>query len=289
MWCDRHQRDAFLCWKDDQFCGGKPYRPGLDPTGEAAIQTDKAAVKEGDVVVRVVGDKPIEAERAALERDRKRLNDLIEAATKRRDAAQAAGNKAAETSASNEINDRQKSLANKENQLAAKTAELGAFLLRAPVTGTFLPAVKLGQKIPSGGVVGRVQHDPIPVATFKATNTKPFAANASVEVAIGSGEQRLTCTVADVQGDDVKVVCPTDPALTEGVAVTLQVPSGAAQAVPETAPGAPAAAPGDPGAAPSGTAPVPPATGAAAPSGAAAEPAGAAAPGTPPAPGSAAP
>jgi len=43
MWCDRHQRDAFLCWKDDQFCGGKPYRPGLDPTGEAAIQTDKAA------------------------------------------------------------------------------------------------------------------------------------------------------------------------------------------------------------------------------------------------------
>jgi len=203
------------------------------------ILADKTVVKEGDIIMRLVGDKPIEAELGALGRDQKRLKDLIEAATKRRDAASAAGNKAAEAAATTEIGDRQKTLAVKEGLLAKKTSDLDNFLIHAPASGVFSPGVKPGQKVAADAVVAKVQRDAIPTAIFKVANTRPFAANASVEVAIGKGEQRATCTIADVQPDGVKVTCPAEPALTDGVDVTLNAPlttSPEAPAPPTLAP-----------------------------------------------------
>jgi hypothetical protein len=268
------------------------------------IVADQARVKEGDIVLRLVGDKPIEAEISGLMRDQKRLKDQIDAATKKRDAAQHAGNRGAEANAQNEIADREKSLANKQNLLATKTADLDGFLVHAPAAGTFTPLVKLSQKITADAVIGKLQRDPIPTATFKV-DTKAYAANASVEVTVGKGEeQRVTCTVADVQPDSVKLHCPGDAALNQGTDVALQAPSATSQAVPEppaptpapspgsaAAPAGSAAAPSEPAgsaapAAPTAPAETPPMPGnAPAPSGSAAEPAGgSAAPAAPPAP-----
>jgi hypothetical protein len=232
------------------------------PSVIETIVADKSVVKEGDVVVKLVGDRPIEAEVAALLRDQKRQQDLIDAATKRLDAAKASGNKTAETQAQNEINDRQKVRDTKQHQLAAKTAELDTFLIHAPVAGAFAPAVKQGAKVAKDAVVARIAREPIPVATFKVGNTRPYAANGGVEVAIRKGEQRVTCTVTEVQADAVKVTCPVDPELGEGTDVTLQVPAATAPSAPEPpapappAGGSAAEAPAAPGA---GSAEPPPA------------------------------
>ncbi|HEY0478596.1 MAG TPA: hypothetical protein VGD37_13850 [Kofleriaceae bacterium] len=200
------------------------------------ILTDKAVVKEGDIILRLVGDKPIEAELTGLGREQKRLKDAIDAATRRRDTAHGAGNKAAETAAETEIADRQKTLRLKEDQLAKKMADLDNFMIHATASGVFSPAAKPGQKVVADAVVARIQRDAIPVATFKVSNARPFAGNASVEVAIGKGEQRVTCTIADVQPDAVKLTCPPDPALTDGADVTLNAPAATASDAPAPPP-----------------------------------------------------
>jgi hypothetical protein len=219
------------------------------------ILTDKTVVKEGDVVVKLVGDRPIEAEIANLGRELKKLQDAIDASTKRRDAAHTSGAKGVEAAAQADITDKQKTLATRQNQLAAKTSELEGFLLKAPASGTFSPSVKNGQKVVTDAVIAKVQRDAIPVATFHVGNTRSFASNAGVEVAIGKGELRLTCTVVDVGTDTVKVTCPADPELTDGTAVTLKTPTAAAPGAP---PEKPAPAPGS-DSAPAGSAAAPPA------------------------------
>jgi hypothetical protein len=243
------------------------------------ILADKTVVKENDVILRLVGDKPLEAELGGLGRDQKRMQDAIDALTRRRDAAHTAGNKAAEAAATAEITERQRTLTLKQNALAAKTAELDNFLIRAPTSGTFSPVVKPGAKIAADTVVAKVQREAVPAATFKLGNTRAIAANASVELAIGKGEQRVTCTIVDVQPDSVKVTCPVDPALTDGTEVALNAPAS-------TAPEAPAPPPPPPGSAEAPAPPSPSGTGsetAPAPSGTAPAEGGsaAAAPGQP--------
>ena len=225
------------------------------------LLADKSPVKEGDVVAKLLGDKPVEAELAALANAQKRQQDLIDAATKRLEAARAAGNKAAETAAQTEINDRQKARDTKQNQVAAKTAELDTFLIHAPASGAFAPAVKLGAKVALTAVIAKVVREPVPVATFKLASTRSFAANAGVEVSTRKGEQRVTCIVADVQADSVKVTCPIDPELGEGADVALLAPNATAPSAPEVPPAPAPSAPGGAGSA----APAPSPSGSAAP------------------------
>jgi hypothetical protein len=240
----------------------KPPTDDVKTTRAGVIETilaDKTAVKTGDVVVRLVGDKPIEADLAGISQAAKRLREQLDAATKKRDAAQAAGNKQAEAAAQTEVDARQKALAAKQDQLASKTTDLDKFLLHAPSAGVFSPAVKLGQKITVNDVVATVQRAPTPIATFTVDDGKRYAANASVELTAGSGEQHVTCTVADVQATSIKVSCPADPTLSDGAEVTLHapatVPSGTTSPPSEPPPAPPAT--GGPAAAESQTAPAP--------------------------------
>jgi biotin carboxyl carrier protein len=236
------------------------------------IMADKSAVKAGDVVVKLVGDKPIEAELASIGRDVKRLQDAIEATTKRRDAAQAAGNKAAEAKEQAQLDTQNKNLANKQDAQANKTTELDKFLIHAPSGGTFTPSVKLGKRIAANDVVATIQRDPTPIAMFKVPDVQSFAVDSSVELGVGTGEQRVVCNISLIQDGSLKVVCPTDPALTEGADVTLKTtrsrPEAAQPIDTPTQPAAPSpgsaapaegsAAPADPGAAPMpSTAPAP--------------------------------
>lgn len=210
----------------------KTSHPGVIET----ILAENAPVKAGDVIVKLVGNKPIEAEIARITRDEKRAQNQIAAATKRRAAAQAAGNEDAETAAETELANRRKTLAAKQELLATKTTELDSFLIHAPSNGTFTPVSKLGKKIEADDVVGKLQREASAAATFKAADSRPFVANASIEVAIGKGEQQVTCTITEVQPGSVKVACPADPVLTEGTEVTLKVPAAGPEAVPAPAP-----------------------------------------------------
>ncbi len=246
------------------------------------ILADKAAVKDGDVMVKLVGDKPIEAEITGLTRELKGLQDKLDATTKKLATAKGAGNKAAAAQAEADLAERQKALETKKTQLTAKTAELEKYLIHAKGNGEFTPVAKQGQKLAANAVVAKLQREATPVATFKVTDAAAFPANASVELALGSGEQRIGCSVAEVQGDSVKVMCPADPALSEGADVTLKLPA-AAPAMPSGTPGA-GETPTGAGETPAGAGETP----AGAPGSAAAEaPAGSAAPeGSAAAPGS---
>jgi hypothetical protein len=219
-------------------------------------------VKAGDVLVRLVGDRAIEGQLTALTREQKRLEDQLAEANQKLTAAQGA----AKTTAEATVADRQRALSAKQDQVTAKKAELAALVITAGADGTFSPAIKNGQKVSEDDVLAKLQRDPAPTATFKVADAKPFTAGASVELTVGKGDQHVTCTVAEVQPDSVKVACPTDPALTDGVAVTLPLPSAGAA----PAGGAGAAPAGGAGAAPAGGAGAAPAGGATAPAGGAA-------------------
>ncbi len=226
-------------------------QPGVIDT----IVADGTAVKEGDEIVKLGGYKPLEAGTTAAAGSVARLKAQIETLTKQRDAAQAAGNKAMETTAVADLEERQKALAGKEELLAGRKKDLEKFVIRAPGNGTFTREAKPSAKVVAEAVIGKLQREAIPTATFKVSDTKPFTANASIEVTAGKGEQHVTCTVAEVQPDSVKVVCPADPALAEGTDVTLKVLGAPSETSPPAAaaPGQPAAAaPGQPASAASG-------------------------------------
>jgi hypothetical protein len=228
-----------------------PAADDIKPGRAAQIETilaDKTAVKAGDVVVKLVGGKPLEAELSALTRDSMKIQDLIDAATKRRDVAKTAGNKADDARATAEITERGKTLATKQTQLATRTTDLDKYRLHAAADGTFAPIAKPGQKVTADDIVARLQRDPAPAATFAVPDATPFATNTSIELVIGKGERRVTCAISDVQPDSVKVTCPADPTLTEGTDVTLKLP-GAAPEVPDPSKAptpAPAPVPGAP-------------------------------------------
>jgi len=208
-------------------------------TGRAGvIETilgDKTTVKEGDVVAKFVGDKPIEAERSALVRDQKRLQDQIEAISKRLANAQTAGNKSAENAAQAELATKQGQLATKQGLYATKTADLERFMLYAPGAGSFAPQIKQGQKVAADATIGKLQRESTPVVRFKITDAKPFALQSAVELSVGKDGMHVNCTVADIQPDSVKVTCPAEPSLTEGSDVTLKVPGAPTPIAPEPA------------------------------------------------------
>jgi hypothetical protein len=206
-----------------------PSADDVKSTGPGVIETiqDEAVVKAGDVIVRFVGDKPLAAEIESITISEKRVQDQIDACIKWRDAAHAASNTAAEAAAETDIADRQKTMAVKQGLLATKTTELEKFLIHARSNGTFTPVSKPGQKVAANDVVARIQRGVTPVATFKVRDATPFVANASIEVTVGKDEQRVTCTIAEVQPDSVKVACPLiDPTAPwpEGTDVTLARP-----------------------------------------------------------------
>jgi predicted deacylase len=121
------------------------------------------------------------------------------------------------------IDDLEKALTLMQHQLADRTTELDSFLIHAHSGGTFHPIVRSGQQVSADSVVAEIQPT-IPIATFHIDDPQPFAVNASVELAICKGEQRVTCTIVDVQPDSVKVSCPAHPPLAEGTAVALKPP-----------------------------------------------------------------
>jgi hypothetical protein len=241
-----------------------------------SIPANDTAVKETEVIAKLKGYKPLEAAVNAMNNDLTRQRALLDAAGKVLDTAHAAGNKAREAAAQAEVNERRKLIANKESALTAKRADLDTYQVRAPKNGTFVPAAKPNAVVAADSIIGKLLREPIPVATFKLGNTHSFAGNGSVEISVHKGEQRVTCTVADVQSDSVKLVCPPDPELTEGLEVALLAPSAASAAPPEPPP-----LPSGAGSAAGSGAPAEPAGGSGAPPAPAETPGGSGAPGEP--------
>jgi pyruvate/2-oxoglutarate dehydrogenase complex dihydrolipoamide acyltransferase (E2) component len=92
--------------------------------------------------------------------------------------------------------------------------------LPAPGGGTMLPMVKTGDVVPAGAVVARIQHKAIPTATFKVDDASSLSPKSRVSIRIESTGQSITCTLVKTQINLIKVACPDNAALVEGVLVT---------------------------------------------------------------------
>ena len=176
----------------------------------------------------LAGHKPIETAIAAMQKDIDgRVKPELDKATKDRDAAQTAGNKAAVTAAEARIADRQKSLNDKQTKLDAKKAELAKLQIKAPADGKVTAVAKANAKIAANDVVAKLTKAPVLTATFKSASGVTPASR--VLLAVKGGEQKLSCTVATADASGVKVDCPQGVA-TEGAEVTFVGPDPSAPA-----------------------------------------------------------
>jgi hypothetical protein len=188
------------------------------------IEPNDTAVKPGDVIARLVGYKPIEAEITTLATDvDKTLPAAMAAAQKELDAATAANNAANVTAAQKKLDDAKKALDDKQAQLAAKKTELDKFIVKSASAGKLSAISKAGGKVLTDEVVARVAREPVLTASFDVKGSK-LATGAAVKLTDDAKpDKSYDCTVAEVTADKLKVTCPSDPTL-DGTEVTLANP-----------------------------------------------------------------
>jgi hypothetical protein len=183
------------------------------------IVANDATVKTGEVVAALAGHKPVETEIATMQKDiEKRLQGDVAAAERERDAAEKAGNKPGVTAAEKKIETAKKALEDKQQKLAAKTADLDKLVVKAPAAGKVTAVAKANAKVTPADVVAKLQPDAQLVATFKAT-TPAVTVDQRVLLATKSGEHKLSCKVVDA-ASGTKIACAKDAA-PEGTEVTF--------------------------------------------------------------------
>lgn len=194
--------------------------------GQIDTLTADGPVAAGDVVATLVGGKQIQTEIDAIQKDiDKRVKVELDQAKKDQQAAHDAGNKAAETAAAARVTDRQKSLTDKQNKIAARGADLAKLQVRATSAGVLASKAKVGDKVATTDVVSTVTHKAVRTATFTRTSTDAQTGSA-VTLATKAG-QSLTCTVSASDPKAVAVECPTDAAA-DGTEVSLGAAAAAA-------------------------------------------------------------
>jgi hypothetical protein len=97
-------------------------------------------------------------------------------------------------------------------------ARRGAGAVFAPVT----PLRKVGEKLGENAQVATVVPSSEPSATFKIPPNYKF--EIGVAMPLGLGERLVTCQVADWEPEKLRITCPPDSGVTEGAAVTWQIP-----------------------------------------------------------------
>ena len=186
------------------------------------IETSGKEAKSNDVIMKLVGAKPLEAQVEALKKDVEKRNTELQAVYKARDAAQAAGDEAGVKKAQTKIDELEKVYNAKSDQLNAKTDQLEPFLVRLLVDGTLTITRKVGDKIPENTPIATILPAPELSATFKIpAGTKLELGTAA---AVRLGEKLVTCVVADWEPESLRMTCPKEPGVVEGAVVTWELP-----------------------------------------------------------------
>ncbi|MEO8842824.1 MAG: hypothetical protein ABI591_13865 [Kofleriaceae bacterium] len=213
------------------------------------IAGPNAKVKEGDTLVRFTGAKALDTEISALEKDiDQRVKTELLKAQQERDAAIAAGNKAAETAADAKVADRQNSLDDKQGKLASKKSDRDKLEIKSPAAGTFTTKIKATQKVTPTDEIGTLLRAPTKTVTFKKADAGPK----SRVLLVTKDNKKLSCVVTSTDASGVVIECPDDAAadgteVTFGGVDTSPVPTpdtgsgsatdaGSAAAVPSPAP-----------------------------------------------------
>jgi len=202
-----------------------PEAQEIKAPAEGTIESIEPAdkdVKTGDVIARLAGGKPLEADIAKLTKDIAKLQpavDKAEAALAK--AQQVASNDRGVRSAQAKLEKAKKPLAAKHAALEAKQAELDKLAIKAVADGKLIDVVAAGDKVAADAVIAKVQREALYVATFKIPVGTKVAADGTLSVT--SGDQTIVCTVIDAQAETVKVKCPSE-GLAEGAELALTLP-----------------------------------------------------------------
>jgi hypothetical protein len=178
-------------------------------------------LKTNDVIVKLAGYKPLEAQVAALEKEQQKILADREAAYQARDALSPT-DEAAMKKAQAKIDAAEKAANTKADQLQKKTDQLEKHYVRLNVDGTVTPLRKVGEKLGENAQVATVVPSSEPSATFKIPPNYKF--EIGVAMPLGLGERLVTCQVADWEPEKLRITCPPDSGVTEGAAVTWQIP-----------------------------------------------------------------
>lgn len=181
------------------------------------IEASGKEVKSNDVIMRLVGSRPIEAQVAALAKElEQRTADLI-AARKVGEAAAATGDAAAQARAEAKVAQAERAMNLKSEQLRKKRDQLETFLVRLIVDGTLTVMNKVGDKIPENARIAVVQPPPAPSVKFAVPDG--FRVDPGSAIGIYKGKEVLTCVVTDSEPGLVLVTCPPGPGVEVGVKV----------------------------------------------------------------------
>lgn len=173
----------------------------------AWIATAGTEVAADDVVAKLAGFEKLERARSEDEASRDRYQRRLDEATARGNKRQMARHQA--------------DMDRKTRDIAQVQAKLDPFLVKAPVAGVIEPMVEVGAKVESGAPVVKVTGEAGPTAEFSVP-TGRYEEGDEVEVAAADDAGlTATCTVAGTAPGKIRVECPVDSGLGDGVAIVL--------------------------------------------------------------------
>ena len=206
--------------ESEKLATNAPQSESIKPVAAGTIEmiaANDAKVKEGDTLARFTGAKALATEIAALDKDiEQRVKTELFKAQQERDAAIAADNKAAQTTAEARVADRQKSLDDKQGKLSTKKADLDKLEIKSPADGTFTAKAKAGAKVTPTDEIGMLVRAPTRTVTFKKADGAPK----SKVLLVTKDGQKLSCVVTSVDSAGSAITCPEDAA-PEGTEVTF--------------------------------------------------------------------
>lgn len=206
--------------ESEKLATNAPQSESIKPVAAGTIEmiaANDAKVKEGDTLARFTGAKALATEIAALDKDiEQRVKTELFKAQQERDAAIAADNKAAQTTAEARVADRQKSLDDKQGKLSTKKADLDKLEIKSPADGTFTAKAKAGAKVTPTDEIGMLVRAPTRTVTFKKADGAPK----SKVLLVTKDGQKLSCIVTSVDAAGSAIACPEDAA-PEGTEVTF--------------------------------------------------------------------
>ena len=194
----------------------------------AIVAAAGSEVQAGDLIVEYQGvatlKRKVGDDASGLTYDvQTRYPREIEAATKKRDAALAADNKALAKQHEARIKERTARLAGQQQALDDLHAKIAALTVTAPVAGTVVEPVKKGARIGADAVVATIDTGQSLVAVFEVPEKAPEV-DASVMIAAKDApDQKANCTVTAVEGTKVTVTCPADVDIAADTVVVLEI------------------------------------------------------------------
>jgi hypothetical protein len=177
-------------------------------------------VKSGDVIMKLAGAKPLEAQVAALSKEVAKLRADVDAAYKARDAV--ASDEAALKKAQAKVDAVEKVYDAKNMQLVKKVDQLEPYLVRLILDGTLTVTRKVGDRIAENTPIATIVPAPAPSAIFKVPPDVRYDIESAMAVRLG--ESIITCEVAEQQPGEIRMTCDPGPGVVEGAAVSWQMP-----------------------------------------------------------------